>query len=152
VSVVSVAVLVTSILVTVGLILGAVLVLVLPRMKRGSDQFLADLEAECARTGEVIVAGPEAANYQGGTGAHSAVKGNGNLILTDRRLIFRKLSGGVVEVPTDRIRGTREEKTFLGSRVGGQVFLVVDTNEPAEIGFFVTDRAAWRDLLRGPAA
>jgi hypothetical protein len=144
VSVLEIAALVTAVFVTVGLVLGAVLVLVLPRMKRGSEQFVADLEAELAETDEEIVAGPEAANYRGGTGGHSAVKGNGTIVLTDRRLLFRKLSGGMVEIPTSAITGTREETTYLGSRVGGQTCLVVETDEPAEIGLFVTDRAAWR--------
>jgi hypothetical protein len=50
----------------------------------------------------------------------------------------------VVEVPVGKITGTHEAKTFQGSVVGGRTHLVVSTNDPAEVGFFVDDLARWR--------
>jgi hypothetical protein len=47
------------------------------------------------------------------------VKGNGTIILTDGRLVFRKLSGGLVEVPTPMIGEVRQSNGFRCSRVGG---------------------------------
>lgn len=143
----TVVLLVVGILVLVGGILAAVLIPTLRRMQRGSDAFTEAFLAQAAASGETILAGPEAASYRGGTGSHSTVKGNGTLVLTDRRLVFRKLSGGEVEIPRAAITGIREEASFLGSRVGGQTCLVVETDEPAEVGFFVTDIARWRTLL-----
>jgi hypothetical protein len=69
------------------------------------------------------------------------------IILTDRRLIFRKLSGGLVEVPAQMIGGIRQAKTFRGSRVGGATHLVVTTTDSAEVGFFVNDITAWERAL-----
>ena len=54
------------------------------------------------------------------------------------------------EVPRDRIRGTHEAKSFNASRVGGQVHFIVETSDPAELGFFVQDRAAWAAALAPP--
>lgn len=139
--------LVVGILLVVGVIVAAVLVPLARRWQHGADEFLAEFQAEAAASGETVVAGPEPANYRGGTGARSSVKGNGTLILTDRRLVFRKASGGIVQVARATITGTREESTFLGSHVGGQTCLVIETSEPAEVGFFVTDLATWHRLL-----
>ncbi|WP_421120500.1 hypothetical protein ACE2AJ_04065 [Aquihabitans daechungensis] len=151
-SALAVVALVVGLLLVIGVVTAAVLVPLVRRWRRGADQFLTDLRAEAAASGEMFVTDPETANYRGGTGGHSAVKGNGTLVLTDRRLVFRKLSGGVEEVPRSSITGTRTEKTFLGSRVGGQTCLVIETDEPAEIGFFVIDLPRWQQLLGGSAA
>jgi hypothetical protein len=113
------------------------------RMKR----FLADFQVSAAASGERFIAGPEGAVYRGGTRPYSGVKGNGTIILTDRRLVFRKLSGGMVEVPASMIGGTRQAKSFRGSRVGGATHFVVTTTDSAEVGFFVKDIAAWTHAL-----
>ena len=148
--------LVLGLLLVVGVVLAVVLVPMVRRGRAGSDEFVAALLAEAAATGEEVVAGPEPTNYRGRTGSHSSVKGNGTLVLTDRRLVFRKLTGGVEEVARSAIVGTRDERTFLGSRVGGQTCLVISTTEPAELGFFVRDLPAWHrhlaDAARPPDA
>ena len=115
--------------------------------RKQSDRFAADLRASATQSGERFVAGPEKAVYRGGSGPYSVVKGNGTIILTDRRLVFRKLTGGLVEMPTEIITGVRQSKTFRGSRVGGATHLVVTTNEQAEVGFFVEDLDAWERAL-----
>ena len=135
------------ILIGVGLIQAAVWILLIRSWRKRSNRFLADFRASAAASGERFIAGPEGAVYRGGTGPYSAVKGNGTIILTDRRLVFRKLSGGVVEVPANRIGGVRQSKTFLRSRVGGATHLVVTTTDAAEVGFFVEDTAAWARAL-----
>lgn len=111
--------------------------------RKRSRAFLEEFRARAAATGERFVAGPESAVYRGGSRPYSAVKGNGTMTLTDRRLVFRKLTGGMVEVPASSITGTRQAKGFRGSRVGGATHLVVTTTDPAEVAFFVGDPAAW---------
>lgn len=125
----------------------AVWIPLIRRWRARSDRFVADLRAGAAVSGECFVAGPEKAVYRGGSGTYSAVKGNGTIVLTDRRLVFRKLSGGVVEVPTQVITGVRQSAAFRGSRVGGATHLVVTTNEQAEVGFFVEDAVTWERAL-----
>lgn len=115
--------------------------------RKRSRAFLEDFRARAASTGERFVAGPERAVYRGGSSPYSAIKGNGTMILTDRRLVFRKLTGGMVEVPASRITGTRRAKGFRGSRVGGATHLVVATTDPAEVAFFVKDLAAWEQAV-----
>lgn len=135
------------ILLAVALLQAAVWIPVLRRWRKGSAGFVDDLRAQAVASGEHFVAGPEPAIYRGGSRPYSAVKGNGTMILTDRRLVFRKLTGGTTEVPTSNIMRIRLEKSFRGSRVGGKTHLVVDTADPAEIGFFVTDLDAWQRAL-----
>jgi hypothetical protein len=119
--------------------------LLVARAKKAT--FIAVLDAELAASGERIVAGPESAVYRGGSRPYSSVKGNGTIVLTDRRLIFRKLTGGRVDVPRSVIAEVRRSKGFRGSRVGGQTHLVVATTDPAELGFFVHDLDAWERAL-----
>ncbi len=139
--------LVLVILLGVGLIQAAVLILLVRAWRTRANRFLAEFQARAAASGERFIAGPESASYRGGTRPYSAVKGNGTIILTDRRLVFRKLTGGMVEVPVANIIGIRQEKGFRGSRVGGMTHLVVSTIDPAEIGFFVKDIDAWERAL-----
>lgn len=139
--------LVLVILLAVALVQAAVWIQLLRRRRKRSAGFVDGLRAQADASGERFTAGPEPAVYRGGSRPYSAVKGNGTLILTDRKLVFRKLTGGIIEVPTSNITGIRQEKWFRGSRTGGMTHLVVDTADPAEIGFFVTDLAAWQRAL-----
>lgn len=134
----------------IGLVQAAVWIPLFRRWRKRSRAFMDDFDAERCATGERIVIPPESAVYRGSkgsNGAFSAVKGNGTIVLTDRRLLFRKLTGGVVEVPLATITGTHESKSFHGSRVGGATHLVVETNAAGEVAFFVTDRTSWVNAL-----
>jgi hypothetical protein len=139
--------LVLVIVVGIGLIQAAFLILLIRAWRKRSKLFVEDFLARVAASGERVIAGPESAVYRGGSGPYSAVKGNGTMILTDRRLVFRKLSGGLVEVPVRMIGGIRESKGFRGSRVGGATHLVVTTTDSTEVGFFVKDITAWKRAI-----
>jgi hypothetical protein len=123
------------------------------RWRRRSDGFVTEFTERATLTGERIVIEPESAVYRGSTGPYSRVKGNGTMLLSDRRLVFRKLTGGMVEVPLSKVTGVRQSKGFNGSRVGGMTHLVVATDDPAEVGFFVQDLGLWERALarRQPA-
>ena len=131
----------------VGLIQAAIWIPLIRKWRRRSAAFDTALQAEMLTSGERTIMGPERAIYRGATMTYGSVKGNGTILLTDRRLLFRKITGGVVEVPVAKITATRQESWFLRSKVGGRTHLVVETNDPAEVGFFVTDLAAWERAL-----
>jgi hypothetical protein len=99
-------------------------------------------------SGERTVRGPERASYRGGTGAFSNVKGTGELLLTDRRVVFLNTSGGVIEVDRAAITGTRRTTSFNGARVAGMTVLVLQLGG-AEVGFAVSDAEAWDAALSG---
>jgi hypothetical protein len=140
---VNVVLLVVLIVVGVGLVQAAIWIPLVRSWRKKAAVFQRDLDADMAASGERIVRGPERAVYRGGTPPFGAVRGNGTIVLTDRRLIFRKISGGIVDVPTSTISGTREAVSFLSSRVGNRVHFIVTTNNPAEVAFFVDDLDAW---------
>lgn len=132
--------LVVFILAALGLMLGAVIVFVGRRSRRAA----AELAAELADEAPVI--GPEKAVYRGGSGPYPKIKGNGLIVLTPRRLIFRILIGTSLEIPCAQITGVREGKRFGRAVVGGHMHLIVATPS-GEVGFFVADRAAWLAAL-----
>ena len=141
------AVAVVLILIAIALVVVAIWVPLLRRWRRRATGYADDFRVRAATSGERIVLGPEPAVYRGGTGPYSRVKGNGTMILTDRRLVFRKLTGGVVEVPRSMVTGVSQAKGFNGSRVGGMTHLVVATADPAEVGFFIDDPGSWERAL-----
>ena len=114
--------------------------------RRKTQQTLASMISEAEQSGERLVLGPESGVYRGGTGSYGKVKGNGAMLLTDRRLVFRKLMGAGVEIPTITITGSRRSKGFNGARTGGKTHLIVTTAE-AEVGFFVSDIDAWERAI-----
>jgi hypothetical protein len=136
---VTTALLIVSVVVVVQLAVWVPLLVIWRRRAAASIQ---DLEAQIRASGEKVLAGPEQAVYRGGTGGYSRVKGNGTIILTDRRLLFRKLAGGGVEVARPRIAGVSR------SRRGGNMHLVVTTTDPGEVAFVVKDLDAWERALR----
>jgi hypothetical protein len=118
-------------------------------LQRRSRSLKESLSIELASSGETIRRGPESALYRGGTAGFSKIKGNGVLVLTDRRLLCQKLVGGRVEVPLVAIAGVREATWFLRSATGGHQHLVVQLHDGSEVGFFVSDHPAWIAALRG---
>ena len=139
--------LVVFIVAGVGLIQAAIWIPLMRSWRRKAAAFQRDLDADIRASGERIVRGPEKAVYRSGTPPFGAVRGNGTIILTDRRLIFRKMSGGVVEVPVSTITGTRQAVSFQSSRVGNTMHFIVTTNNPAEVAFFVDDLDAWNTAV-----
>jgi len=100
----------------------------------------ARLAGELAR--DPAVRGPEPAIYRGCTGGYSQVMGNGQIALTEQRLLFQKVVGGLVVVPRRTITGVSTAKTFNHSVVGGRTHVVVHTHS-GDVAFFVTDMDAW---------
>ncbi len=87
--------------------------------------------------GESVVRAPEKGSYRGATASgYPVVKNTGLIALTRRRLVFRTLTGHLIEVPVESITGVREAAVFKGSVVGGQTHLIVQT-AAGEIGFYV---------------
>jgi len=114
---------------------------------RRSKEWRRTFSESAELTGERIMVRPEPANYRGGTKPHSSVKGNGHLALTNRRLVFCKLTGAVEEVLVAGIVGTRRAAWFRGARAGRRDHLVIDTVDPGEVGFFVRDIDAWEHAI-----
>lgn len=117
------------------------------RWLRRYRQWAPEFEEQARLTGERVIKAPESANYRGGTNPHSAVKGNGKLALTNRRLVFRKVTGGIEEIPLAGVVGTRRSAWFRGARRGRLMHLVVETIDEGEVGFYVRDIVAWEQAI-----
>ena len=116
-------------------------------LKRKSARLHASLRDELA-AGERAARGPESAVYRGATAGFPMVKGNGVAVLTDRRLIFRKLVGAGLEVPLDRVAGVREDTWFLGGYRNGRMHLILRMQDGNEVGFMFADHPGWMASVR----
>ena len=134
----------------VAIVVPQVLLLVLATrwVKQRSAQLVGALNAELAAKGELATRPPEPGLYRGASGARSRVKGNGVIVLTQRRVVFRKIFGADVEVPLADLVGVREDKWFLRAYTGGRLHMILQLKGGDEVGFIVTDHADWMALLR----
>lgn len=109
----------------------------------------AELRARVAASpGERFVLEPAMGSFRGATARFGRVKGVALVALTDRRLLFAKASGGEGELALAELKGAREEKWFLGARMGGRTHLVVTLADGCDVGFIVTDHPRWLAALR----
>ena len=95
---------------------------------------------------EPAVRGPESAIYRGSTGDYPKVFGNGVIVLTATRLIFRKFVGVGIDVQLADVTGVTTSKVFNRAVVGNRIHLVVQTRT-GDVGYFVTDTDAWAAAL-----
>ena len=137
-----VVLIVVGVLIVLALVWIPVVVWLRRRGRAAAGQLATDIE------GETAVLGPEKGSYRGATApGYPAVKNTGMIALTRRRLVFRALTGTLIEVPVDAITGVRESTVFKGSVVGGQKHLIVQT-AAGEIGFYVfSGTASWVSAL-----
>ncbi|AKK28001.1 hypothetical protein [Mycobacterium sp. EPa45] len=138
---VQIGALVVGIAVVLGLIAGVIVLIYRGKYRAASGQLTSELAVE------TVIRPFEKGNYRGATApGYPAVKNNGRIALTRRRLVFLTLTGTTISIPLDTITGLRLAKTFKGSVAGGWTHLLVRT-AGGEIGFYVTDTAAWLQAL-----
>lgn len=107
-----------------------------------------DLKTQVTSSGETLVLGPVSGIYRGASApGFSRVKGNAAIALSDVRLVMRKVTGPLIEIPRSSIASVRQDKVFRGSVVAGQSHVIVGV-PGGEVGFFVPDPDTWEDALR----
>lgn len=127
----------------VGVILAVVFTLVASRRK----QAVAALRAEMEQSGERIMDGPGWAQKRDG---HVSI--SGNLIVTDKRLVFVSGGGSRVSVPFTDIMSVRHDTSFNGSYFSGAKWLILTLRgAPKEVGF-VTRLTSLETTVRAPVA
>lgn len=134
---INIILLVVGIAIVLGLIAGVIVLIYRGKYRAAAGQLDSELAAE------TVIRPFEKGNYRGATApGYPTVKNNGRIALTRRRLVFLTLTGTTISIPLDTVTGLRLAKVFKGSVVGGWTHLVVRT-AAGEIGFYVTDTAAW---------
>jgi hypothetical protein len=114
-------------------------------LKRRLARTGAEVREACTRQGERIVLGPASSSYRGADFGYDRVKGNGVLSVTDRRIVFRKVVGGTIEIPLRDIAGVTVSKWFRGVSIGtGGGHLVLHSRDRNRIGFLVRNPEEWR--------
>jgi hypothetical protein len=89
----------------------------------------------------------ENATYRGATARFGKVKGLGVIGLTERKLVFARAVGKLLEIDRAEIVGVRLDKWFLRSWTGGIQHTILKLRDGTEVGFFVRDPARWTAAL-----
>ena len=141
-SVVTLVVVLTGAILAVLAVVGVVVFGVYRRRYRAAmEPLAAEIEAES------VLRPWEKGVYRGATApGYPAVRNNGRIALTRRRLVFVTLTGITITIPLEQITGVGQAKVFKGAVAGGWTHLVVHT-ATGDIGFFVPDLDAWLAAL-----
>ncbi len=103
-----------------------------------------------AASGERFLIEPEPAMFRGSSAHYGAIKGNCVLALTDRNLIFQKLSSREpVCIPIADIAEVTQDKWFLRSYRNGRQHLILTLQDGTQVGFMVQDHEVWMRTLSG---
>jgi hypothetical protein len=118
-------------------------------LRRLAEAAQAELEARCP--GEKVVL-RDGANFFGlDSAALGQVRGNGLLVLTDRKLLFRRaVPGRWIEIPLEKVRGVGNPRRFLGKGCLSRLLVVRFTNEEGgenSVGWAVRDAEKWADRI-----
>jgi hypothetical protein len=140
---IQIVLLVVGLLTVIALIQVVVWSVVLGRLRRLPER----TQDELKQAGQKLVRAPERAQYRGGTGSWSKVTGLGVLALTKKQLVFRKVTGGKVDVPLDQIAGVRTDPRFRRRRMG-RPHLILELRSGDEVGYLVDPPDAWAAALR----
>lgn len=115
------------------------------KYRAAAQRATAELEAEG------VLRAFEKGVYRGASApGYPAVKNNGRIALTRRRVVFVTLTGTTIDIPLASITGLRQSKSFQHSVAGGWTHLVIRT-ATGEIAFFVKDLPAWTQDLASAA-
>lgn len=124
--------------------------LVLSWIKRKSKSLKEEFMLFCQQSGEKIVIEPQACLYRGSDFKFGNVKGNGVICLTDKSIIFEKLTGQRIIIQRSDIEKVSEEKWFKGKAsygTGAKYHLVIHTGDDNKVGFLMRDTEAWKSQL-----
>lgn len=92
---------------------------------------------------------PQSALYRGADARFGNVKGNGVICLTEKALLFEKITGQRIEIDRAEITEAQVEKSFKGktSLATGGRHLVIKTKDGNRVGFLLKDAEEWAQKI-----
>ena len=96
---------------------------------------------------ERFLVSPQNAGYSGGPRRFGWVKGSGVLALTDRRVIFRRVFGGLLEIELADIASVSEAAWYRGMYKAGRRHVILHLKEGAKVAFMVRDASPWLEAF-----
>ena len=96
---------------------------------------------------ERFLVSPQNAGYSGGPRRFGWVKGSGVLALTDRRVIFRRVFGGPLEIELADIASVSEAAWYRGMYKAGRRHVILHLKEGAKVAFMVRDASPWLEAF-----
>ncbi len=114
-------------------------------MRRKLTQISKELLVLAKQSGELIQIQPQSAIFRGADRDFGNVKGNGVILLTDKRILFKKLTGQEMFLERGHITRVASDDNFKGetSLAAGGRHLIVTTKDGNRIGFLVKHVDNW---------
>lgn len=108
-------------------------------LRRREEALKRSLWSECIAAREVAAVRPRPALFQGAAPAQGLRRGNGVLIVTEKRLVFERLTGGRIEIPRDEIDDVadRWKGRSRGVKGGSGEMVVIRRKDKSQYGFLL---------------
>lgn len=142
-----------TVMLAIGLLLLSLMVALLTFVwvRQRSRRLQRRMLENCRAADERIVLGPQAALYRGADRGVSNNKGNGVMCLTEKRLIFERLTGPRIVVDRTELKDASLARGFKGETAlgtGNQQHLLVHTKDGKRIGFLINQPQRWHDAIK----
>lgn len=118
-------------------------------LRRRTSALKRALWDECIRAGEIVTLRPRSAVFQGAVTGEGIVRGNGVLIVTEKRLIFRRILGRGIEIARSEIAGVSDRlkrRSRAAKGASGEI-VVIHTNDKNQYSFLLPDAVMVRKAL-----
>ncbi|MBI5584578.1 MAG: hypothetical protein HY892_12225 [Deltaproteobacteria bacterium] len=118
-------------------------------LKVKTEALRSKMVEQYGRSKEKIIIEPKSALYRGADARFGNVKGNGVIGLTEKGLVFEKITGQRIEIDRAEIEKATVEKSFKGktSFATGGKHLVIKTKDGNRIGFLIKDAEEWAQKI-----
>ena len=117
------------------------------QLRKVFQRQLSRARSEIAGSGERILIPPERAKFTGAARGYGRVRCDGVIAATEKRLLFWRLCGFLIEVVLDQVTGVREERWFRGYFRAGCRHLVVELSDGNQVAFYVANPDRWLELF-----
>lgn len=119
-------------------------------MKRRIEAIKSRMREEYSSENGKLIIEPKSAIYRGAEMWFGNIKGNGVVCLTEKGLIFNKITGQKIEIKRAEIKEAIVEESFKGkpSFATGGKHLIIKTTDGNRVGFLLQDAEAWSEKIR----
>lgn len=119
-------------------------------LRQKTQKLAHEFQERAREMGEKVIIDPQSCVYRGADSEYGNVKGNGVIALTNKRIMFKKLTGQQIEIQRSHISSASIENNYKGETAfaTGARHLVVETSNGNRIGFLVKNAERWIEKLR----
>jgi len=108
-----------------------------------AGQAVEKIKTQCSQQGEHILIGPGKATYQGWTRRFGIAQTMGRIVLTEKRLLFKRPLQADIDIPLDEVLSVSDTAQCLKIKHTSSSYLSLVLKDKTEIVFMVHNQKEW---------